>query len=94
MAFGDTEIEKHKFHNHKNLIPIYDVDINKIIVSNRVSFGKKGFKYFIGYKDNKKARPLYIMLPKVSAYKRNFDETKHLSFSEKDDELLEKYNKV
>ena len=94
MAFGDTEIEKHKFHNHKNLIPIYDVDINKIIVSNRVSFGKKGFKYFIGYKDNKKVRPLYIMLPKVSAYKRNFDETKHLSFSEKDDALLEKYNKV
>ena len=94
MAFGDTEIEIHKFHYHRNPIPIYDVDINKIIVSNRVSFGKEGFKYFIGYKDNKKARPLYIMLPKVSAYKRNFDETKHLSFSEKDDELLEKYNKV
>ena len=83
MAFGDTEIKKHKFHYHKNLIPIYDVDINKIIVSNRVSFGKKGFKYFIGYKDNKKARPLYIMLPKVSVYKRNSDETKHLSLLKK-----------
>ena len=30
-----------------------------------VSFGKKGFKYFIGYKDAK-IRPLCIFLPKMS----------------------------
>ena len=24
--------------------------MKKIVVSNKVSFGKKGFKYFIGYK--------------------------------------------
>ena len=41
-AFGHTEIEKHKFHRHKNAILMYDVDTNKIIVSNKVSFGKKG----------------------------------------------------
>ena len=34
---------------------------------NNVSFGKKGFKYFIGYKDGKKVRPLCILLPKLSA---------------------------
>ena len=28
---------------------IYDVDINKILVSNKVSLGKKGFKYSIDY---------------------------------------------
>ena len=47
-AFGDTVIEKHKFQNHKNPILIDDVDISKIILSNKVSFGKKSFKYFIG----------------------------------------------
>ena len=31
-----------------------NIDIDKIVVSNKVSFGKKGFKYFIGYKDGKK----------------------------------------
>ena len=31
-------------------------DINKIVVSNKVSFGEEGFKYFIGYKDGKKLR--------------------------------------
>ena len=59
--------------------------INTILVSNEVSFGKKGFKYFIGYKDAKKIRPVCIFLIKVSAYRRYFDETKYVSFSIKDD---------
>ena len=45
--FGDIEAEKHKFHQHKSPILIGDVSINKIIVSNKVPFGKKSF---IGYK--------------------------------------------
>ena len=59
--------------------------INKILVSNEVSFGKKGFKYFIGYKDAKKIRPVCIFLIKVSAYRRYFDEPKYVSFFIKDD---------
>ena len=47
---GDTEIEKHKFHQYKSLISINNIDINKIVVSNKVSSGKNGFKYFICYK--------------------------------------------
>ena len=54
---------------------------------------KKRFKYFIGYKDAKKIRPLCIFLPKMNAYRKNFDETKYMSFLIKDDELLKKYNK-
>ena len=54
IKFGDTEIEKHKFHQYKKLISIKYIDINKIVVSNKVSFCKKGFKYFIDYKDTKK----------------------------------------
>ena len=49
-----TVIEKHKLYCHKNPILIDDVDINKIIECNLVSFGKKGFNCFIGYKDNEK----------------------------------------
>ena len=29
-----------------------------------------GFKYFIGYKDAKKVRPLCAFLPKMSAYRK------------------------
>ena len=49
---------------------------------------KKGFKYFIGYKDAKKIRPLCVFLLKMSAYRKDFDETKYMSFFIKDDELL------
>ena len=33
-------------------------------VSNRVFFGKKGFKYFMDYKDDKKIKPLCIFFSK------------------------------
>ena len=59
---------------------IYDIDINEILLSKKVSFGKKRFKYFIGYNDGKKVRPLCVIFPKISAYKRDFDATKYKSF--------------
>ena len=44
---GEFEIKKQKFHQYKRPVSIKNIDINKIVVSNKVSFGKKGFKYFI-----------------------------------------------
>ena len=73
----DTEINKHKFH--KRPIFINNVDIDTIVVSNKVFFSQKDFKYFIGYKDFYKIRDLCIFLPKISAYRRDFDETKYMS---------------
>ena len=42
--FGDTEIKKQKFYQHKIPILIANIDVNKIVVSN-----KSDFKYFIDY---------------------------------------------
>ena len=64
------------------------LDINKLVVSNNTSFGKKGFKYLIGYKDAKKFRPLCTFFPKMSAYRKDFDQIKYISFLLKN-ELLE-----
>ena len=94
IKFGDIEIEKQKFHQHKGPISIKNIDTNNIVISNKVSFCKKGFKYFIDYKDAKKNRPLGMFLPKMSAYRRDFDETKYISLLKKDDELLQKYNEI
>ena len=41
IAFGDIEIENHKFHHCKNLIWSEDVDIDNIQVSSMDSSGKK-----------------------------------------------------
>ena len=56
--FDDPETEECKFHQHKSPISISNIDINKLVVANKFLFDKQNFKYFIGYKDNKKIRPL------------------------------------
>ena len=92
-----SDQKKEYYKNKKNLkrsILIDNVNINNIIVSSKTPFEKKGFKYFINYKDCRKFRPLCIILQKVSAYRRGFHETKYISFSIKGDEFLEKYNKI
>ena len=90
--FGNTEVEKHEFHRHKTSKSINDVDVSKMEVPNRVSFGKKSFKYFIDDKDGRKVRPLCIMLPKMGAWRRDFDKTQYASFLV-NDELLEKHDR-
>ena len=52
IKFDDTEIEGYKFHQHKSLISISDIDINETVVSNKLLFGEQNFNYFISY--NKK----------------------------------------
>ena len=73
---------------------IDNIDINKVVVSNKVFFGKKDFKYFIVYKDAKKFRPLCMFLPKMSIYRRDFDKTKCVSLLIKNEKLLEKYSEI
>ena len=70
-----------------------NIDTNKILVSNKVFFRKKCFKYLIGCKDDK-IKPSSIFLPKMNAHRRDFDETIYMSSLIKDDELLEKYNEI
>ena len=79
IKFGDIEIEKQNFQRHKRPISIKNVDINKMVVSTKVFFGKKGIKYFTDCKDAK-IKPLCIFLSKMIAYGRGFNETKHISF--------------
>ena len=83
MMFGNIEVKKYKFHQYKSLMWINNKDISKIVVPSRVSFGKKDFKYFIGYKEDKKVRFLCITLPKVSLYRRDFHETDYMSLLQK-----------
>ena len=49
---------------------------------------KKGFKYFIGYKDDEKVKPFCIIIPKMRGYLKGFDETKNMSFKIAHDLLL------
>ena len=67
ITFDDIGTEEYKFHQNKSPISITDIDINKIIVSNKLPFGKQDSKYFTNYKDFEKNRPLCIFRPKDSS---------------------------
>ena len=74
-------------------IDINKVEIRKRLISDKVSYDKKGLKYLdknnwfkiIGQKDDEKVRPLCIMLPKIRQL---------YVILIKDEELLEAYNKI
>ena len=92
--FGDIEIEKNKFYCYKSPALQREVDIEKVFLSNKISFGEIKYKYIIVYLyNNNRVKPLHIMLPKTIAYVKSYDEkTKWMYFLIEDDELLEKYN--
>ena len=54
IKFYDDDIKKYTFHQNKSPIPINNIDISKLALSNKLSFNKKDFIYFTGYKDDKK----------------------------------------
>ena len=80
MKLDDTEIEENEFHQNKTPILIKDIYINKIVVSNKLPFGKEDFKYFIGYKDEKPIRHLCLFLPE-NWFEKYFDRTKYFYFA-------------
>ena len=71
IKFDDTETEEYKFHQNKSAISISNVDINKIVVSNKLPLGEQDFTYFTGYKASEIIRYLCIMRPQMIIYKRN-----------------------
>ena len=95
LTLGDNEIEKQKFRHYKNPVFLQDADLDKILISIKISFGEKNYKYFLGYLDDYEIKPLLIMLPKTKVYVKSYDgEAKWMYFLTEDDELLEKYNDI
>ena len=50
IKLGIIEIEKYKFHQLKRSSLVDNIDISKIVVSNKVSFAKKDFRNVLSYK--------------------------------------------
>ena len=91
INFDDKKINKRNFYKNKNLFDLNDIDVNKILVSKKESYGtKNSLKYFIGYNDDDAIRPLCIILPEMIGYVKHFDSNKTMSFKVSDDKLLKK----
>ena len=49
------------------------------MIYNKVCFGKKGFNFFISYKEDEKVTLLCIMFSKMRGYLKSFGEMKYMS---------------
>ena len=94
IAIGNIEVGKHKFHQHKTPISIYDLNDDRIVESNKVFWVKKHKYFILCENDYEKVLPLRIIFRRMSAYRKDFDETKYMSFLIKNSELLQKYNGI
>ena len=74
IYFGKNGIIKSAFRKNKSPININEVDIERTKLSDKKSYSKDSFKYFIGYRHEGNAfpSPLYIKLPQMNAYTEIF----------------------
>ena len=74
------KINKSNFYKNIKLFNLHDLDVNKIIVSIKESYGtKNSLKYFIGYNDDDGIRPLCIYFSQMIGYVKHFDSNKTVS---------------
>ena len=92
INFDDENMNKSSFYKNRKIFNIFNIDVNKILISWKEPYGKKGsFKYFIGYNS---ITPLCIKLPQMIGYVKHFDSDKAMSFTVIDNKLLKKYTKM
>ena len=93
--FEDKKIKKSDFYKNEKITKIDDIDVSKIFVSKKESYGtKNSLKYFIEYNDNDFIRPLCVRLPQMTGYTRKFDENATMSFRVNKKQLLKNYSKI
>ena len=92
IKFGDKEVIKKEFYSSKQAISLDSVDLDKIVVSNKL---KITFKYLCGYLNNDTIQPLCVILPQMDGYIKYFDNGgKNMSFITDDEKVYDKYNEI
>ena len=95
LKFNNIRVNKKEFHKSKEPIDLMSVNVDQIVVSDKFKHSDEGFKYFIGYQEDEIVKPLCIILPQMSGYIKYFENgSKNMSFMVKNDDVLEKYNKI
>ena len=52
IKFGDKEVNRKEFYSSKQAISLDSVDLNKIVVSNKLKINETTWKYLCGYLNN------------------------------------------
>ena len=95
LKFNNIKFNKKEFHKSKQVIDLNLINVDQIVVSDRFRHNDEGFKYFIGYQEDGIVKPLCIILPQMNGYIKYFENGgKNMSFMIKDNNVLNKCNKI
>ena len=78
LKFNNIRLNKKEFHKSKQPIDLMSANVDEIVISDKFKHSNEGFKYFIGYQDDKIVKPLCIILPQMSRYIKRWQ--KHVFF--------------
>ena len=100
LKFGQKEVTTKGFYGQRKITDIFTIDVNKLVVSNKVPANNgKDCRYIVGYQVDEALMPLFIKTPKncfsygVSQYDRN--SACKMSFNiSKEKEWTSQYKKI
>ena len=64
--FDNIRVNKKEFHKSTQAIDLNLINVDQIVVSEKIKHSYDGFKYFIGYKEGEIVKQLCIILPQMS----------------------------
>ena len=100
LKFGQKEATTKDFYEQRQITDIFTIDVNKVVVSNKVSCNnKKDCRYIVVYQVDGALIPLFIKAPKnvfsygLSRYDKNSTYTMSFNVSE-EKEWVSQYEKI
>ena len=68
LKLDNIRLKKKEFHKSKEPIDLMSVNVDQIVVSEKIKHSEECCKYFIGYQENEIVKPLCIILAQMSGY--------------------------
>ena len=70
LVLDDIEVSKKDFYDNKKAVKLSEVNVNKIVVSNKIKGNNETSKVFIGYMDDISGivEHLCVVLPQMSGW--------------------------
>ena len=95
IKFGDATMDKKEFYSSKHNLSLKDVQLDKIVISNKWKINESTCKYFVGYCKDGLIRPLCVIKPQMNGYITYFsDGGKNMSFIGDDKDVYDKYRAI
>ena len=95
IKFGDAAMDKKEFYSSKHTLSLRDVQLDKIVTSNKCKINENTCKYYVRYCKDGLIRPLCVIMPQMNRYIKYFsDGNKNMSFISDDRDVYDKYGAI